>query len=624
MKINKVDDKPMVIHTKKNSELHIRKGKHTDIRKTEARDFRDINTPNRKSVITRPKPKGNTINQNRGIMAKAQERAERMKSHISTSKTGKGIGVSVKSLHAAGAETALGQVEGGEEIRDAAHVAQTIYRPATGISSKGAELAKQQAVQAAKKRIKKVNAGKRLAKSGARETAKTAAKETVKQTAKIAAKESAKFAAEVAAETGAAAAGTVAGAETGAAAPLVGMVVGKAVGEKVAYELDKADVKMTARTRKIRFFVDKMKDKEDQQDSVWKLARDLTLNKLRIPAKRIAKLILGALLMLVMLITAISIPVVGVLEVLYNSPFAYFMPSLEDGETVSKVASAYVAEFNQKVKEIADAHEGADSGKIIHAGSVASNLNDIVAVYMVKYGVGDTATVMNDTSKTRLKRVVDDMCSYTTTTKNIMVTDSHGRRKKQKILCVNVTLKTYTDMIAEYQFDDNRKALVEQMMTMFGTSTSVTAQSALTQSEVDDFVKDIKNPKQKAAVTFALTRVGYPYSMELRHSGKAYDCSSLVYYAWLAAGVDVSYEGMSTASWEGRGLAEAGKSVSFVDIQPGDLIFYSYENNGCYLNISHVAIYVGNGMIVEARNEEYGVIMREVPNIGSIVMIGRP
>lgn len=81
MKINKVDDKPMVIHTKKNSELHTRKGKHTDIRKTEARDFRDINTLNRKSVITRPKPKGNTINQNRGIMAKVQERAERMKSH---------------------------------------------------------------------------------------------------------------------------------------------------------------------------------------------------------------------------------------------------------------------------------------------------------------------------------------------------------------------------------------------------------------------------------------------------------------------------------------------------------------------------------------------------------------
>ncbi len=29
------------------------------------------------------------------------------------------------------------------------------------------------------------------------------------------------------------------------------------------------------------------------------------------------------------------------------------------------------------------------------------------------------------------------------------------------------------------------------------------------------------------------------------------------------------------------------------DLQPGDLIFYFYEQNGCFRNISHVAIYVG-------------------------------
>ena len=33
---------------------------------------------------------------------------------------------------------------------------------------------------------------------------------------------------------------------------------------------------------------------------------------------------------------------------------------------------------------------------------------------MVKYGVGDTATIMNDTSRGWLKSVVDDMCTYTT------------------------------------------------------------------------------------------------------------------------------------------------------------------------------------------------------------------
>lgn len=49
-----------------------------------------------------------------------------------------------------------------------------------------------------------------------------------------------------------------------------------------------------------------------------------------------------------------------------------------------------------------------------------SNYYDIMAVYMVKHGVGDTATVMNDTSKGWLQAVVNDMCSYTTSTEQRM------------------------------------------------------------------------------------------------------------------------------------------------------------------------------------------------------------
>jgi cell wall-associated NlpC family hydrolase len=59
-------------------------------------------------------------------------------------------------------------------------------------------------------------------------------------------------------------------------------------------------------------------------------------------------------------------------------------------------------------------------------------------------------------------------------------------------------------------------------------------------------------------------------------------------------------------------------------MQPGDLIFYSFTNNGRYKNISHVAIYVGNGKAVEALNEKYGVVYRDVSSVGSIVLIGRP
>ena len=69
---------------------------------------------------------------------------------------------------------------------------------------------------------------------------------------------------------------------------------------------------------------------------------------------------------------------------------------------------------------------------------------------------------------------------------------------------------------------------------------------------------------------------------------------------------------------------EAGKTVSYDEMQPGDLIFYSFTNNGRYKNISHVAVYVGNGKVVEALNERVGVVYRDVASVGKIVVIGRP
>lgn len=63
----------------------------------------------------------------------------------------------------------------------------------------------------------------------------------------------------------------------------------------------------------------------------------------------------------------------------------------------------------------------------------------------------------------------------------------------------------------------------------------------------------------------------------------------------------------------------------YEDLQPGDLIFFSYEETDGYLDISHVGIYVGNGKMVDARGTAYGVVYRDVPpNSGAIVMIGRP
>ena len=119
-------------------------------------------------------------------------------------------------------------------------------------------------------------------------------------------------------------------------------------------------------------------------------------------------------------------------------------------------------------------------------------------------------------------------------------------------------------------------------------------------------------------------KVGYPYSQAYRDSGNYYDCSSLAYYAWRSAGVNIMYEGSNTAASEGKYCYDNNLLVNYDEMQPGDLIFYSYSSNGRFMNITHVAIYVGDGKVVEAANERLGVVYRQVHGRSSIVFIGRP
>ena len=61
---------------------------------------------------------------------------------------------------------------------------------------------------------------------------------------------------------------------------------------------------------------------------------------------------------------------------------------------------------------------------------------------------------------------------------------------------------------------------------------------------------------------------------------------------------------------------------------PGDLIFWSYPNSSRvkdrFMAIGHVAIYAGNGMMVEAAPSAGGVVYREVSVQGEPVLYARP
>lgn len=90
--------------------------------------------------------------------------------------------------------------------------------------------------------------------------------------------------------------------------------------------------------------------------------------------------------------------------------------------------------------------------------------------------------------------------------------------------------------------------------------------------------------KAEQALAFARAQIGKPYVWGAT-GPSSYDCSGLVQAAWKAAGVDLPRTTYDQVN--------AGTRVSTDDLQPGDLVFF-------FSDISHVGMYIGNGMMIHA------------------------
>ena len=122
----------------------------------------------------------------------------------------------------------------------------------------------------------------------------------------------------------------------------------------------------------------------------------------------------------------------------------------------------------------------------------------------------------------------------------------------------------------------------------------------------------------------ALSKVGCIYDQNRRWEEGIYDCSSFVWRILQSVGISLSEIcSGSTAAEECRGMVNAGMVVSIDKIQQGDIIFYSGYVNGRYRNVTHVAIYAGDGKIVHAANAKDGVKVGNFYKSG-LVCICRP
>ncbi len=163
----------------------------------------------------------------------------------------------------------------------------------------------------------------------------------------------------------------------------------------------------------------------------------------------------------------------------------------------------------------------------------------------------------------------------------------------------------------------NHKALVEQLVDQTkGLLAQLRTQAA---SQGGDGGVDAGLPASAAppipaggggvaaVISYARAQVGKPYVWGADGPG-SFDCSGLTMKAWAQAGLSLPHSAAAQST--------IGRRVSRSELQPGDLIFR-------YSPISHVALYVGNGMQIAATHTGSTVKLQDAFQ-GEIVAYSRP
>jgi peptidoglycan DL-endopeptidase CwlO len=98
------------------------------------------------------------------------------------------------------------------------------------------------------------------------------------------------------------------------------------------------------------------------------------------------------------------------------------------------------------------------------------------------------------------------------------------------------------------------------------------------------------------ALRYALSRRGDPYVWGAAGPGE-FDCSGLVMWAYAQEGISLPH--YTGSQWN------MGQHISRSQLEPGDLVFF-------FADISHVGLYIGNGMMVDAPSFGQDVMVQPI------------
>ena len=165
--------------------------------------------------------------------------------------------------------------------------------------------------------------------------------------------------------------------------------------------------------------------------------------------------------------------------------------------------------------------------------------------------------------------------------------DQRARQTADQQIAAVQALQTQMNakkQVIDAKIDQVNSAAMKQAMTIF-TQTG----------QYPDISIPTANTVGAQALTAALSRRGDPYVWGAAGPGE-FDCSGLVVWAF-------AQEGISLPHFTGD-LWNSGVHISRADLEPGDLVFF-------FPDISHVGIYLGDGLMVDA--PDFGEVVRVEP-----------
>ncbi|MCD1261376.1 C40 family peptidase [Paenibacillus athensensis] len=330
-----------------------------------------------------------------------------------------------------------------------------------------------------------------------------------------------------------------------------------------------------------------------------------------------------------------------------SSPFGIFVSGENkdaDVKPLPRIVQELDAEFEAKLREMQQSAGNVDRVEIHYTDSADNtridNWADIIAVFAVKT-VTDTKNGMDVVSldATRIgiiHEVFWEMNQWESHVEMIehkeTVTVQHKdgsyseetTTSYEHILHITINSRTAEQQAEAYHFTSEQMDLMKEMLSaefrpMMFAILGKEADNGLTPKQLELVQQHLPEGELGSeAVKLALTRLGDPYSQPKAGQDNFTDCSYLVQWVYRQFGISLP----RTAAEQARYLLENGLTINFAELAPGDLIFWSYEQNGRFMNISHVGIYAGNGKVIDASSSRGQVMYRDLFDRNKQVLFG--